>query len=48
MSEKDTAIEVQLDLFEVDVVTNDEINLVQDMLPELLRDMLWLQSNAED
>lgn len=46
MNEDDDPIRVTIDLGDVPV-TPAEMKLLADLLPELLKDMLWLQSDEE-
>ena len=42
-----TELQVVLDLQDDPAVTAPEMQLLADLLPELVKDLLWLQDNTE-
>ena len=43
----ETDLQVVLDLQDEPAVTAHEMQLLADLLPELVKDLLWLQDNTE-
>ena len=44
----DPELEVTIELEDDAVVTAPEMQLLADLLPELVKDLLWLRDNQED
>lgn len=43
----ETELQVVLDMHDDPAVTAPEMQLLADLLPELIKDLLWLQDNTE-